>query len=178
MCSSRLWFFESYGLKLDGKREMNASIMDDMDLEPIMVKVMDEEEGLGWALDFTLRVAQEYKKYLVLCRENPGSAIVPSKFVDEFWHFHILDTRKYQQDCERFMGYFLHHFPYFGMRGKEDQENLTSAWAETLALYVERFGALPSDLWLDNTRCPNCGRRCKGVGRYEMDRRPRLVEVV
>lgn len=38
---------------------MSDSILDDMDLEPIMVKIMDSEEGLGWSLDFTKRVAQE-----------------------------------------------------------------------------------------------------------------------
>ena len=28
-------------------------VIDELDLEPIMVKVMDSEEGLGWSLDLT-----------------------------------------------------------------------------------------------------------------------------
>jgi hypothetical protein len=154
---------------------MSEPIMTDLDLEPIMVKVMDKEEGMGWSLDFTKRVALEYRKYLVLCKENPDSAVVPSSFVDDFWHFHILDTQKYQEDCERFFGYFLHHFPYFGMRGKEDEENLKSAWAESCALYKNRFGELPVDLWLASKRCPNCGRRCNNSNKFSMDQRPRLA---
>jgi hypothetical protein len=128
-----------------------------------MVKLMDAEEGMGWSLDFTKRIADEYRKFLILCKENPDVAIVPSSFVDDFWHFHILDTQKYQEDCETLFGYFLHHFPYFGMRGKEHEENLKKAWEETCQLYRTNFGELPIDLWLTSKRCPNCGRRCKDV---------------
>jgi len=150
-------------------------ILHEMDLEPIMVKIMDKEEGLGWSLEFIKRVSVEYRKYLVLCKENPDAAVVPSSFVDDFWHFHILDTQKYQEDCEKFFGYFLHHFPYFGMRGKEDEENLKTAWEESCNLYKNRFGDLPTDIWLASKRCPNCGRRCKDAAKYAMDQRPRLA---
>lgn len=154
---------------------MSKDILHELDLEPIMVKLMDSEEGLGWSFDFTKRVAIEYKRFLILCKENPNSAIVPSSFVDDFWHFHILDTQKYQEDCQEFFGYFLHHFPYFGMRGKEDEENLKLAWKESCQLYEARFGELPVDLWLTSKRCPNCGRRCReGVKSYQMEERPRL----
>lgn len=156
---------------------MCEAIFNEMDLEPIMVKIMDKEEGLGWSLEFTERVAHEYRKYLVLCKENPDLSVVPSSFVDDFWHFHILDTQKYQEDCEYFFGYFLHHFPYFGMRGKEDEENLKSAWAESCAIYENRFGELPKDLWLVSKRCPNCGRRCNDA-KYSMAQRPRLTMTV
>lgn len=155
----------------------NTKIKDvnELDLEPIMVKLMDPEEGLGWSLDFTMRVADEYRKFLTLCKENPDLPIVPSTLVDNFWHFHILDTQKYQEDCEAFFGYFLHHFPYFGMRGEQDEENLEAAWQETCRLYETRFGTLPKDLWVASGRCPNCGRRSsEGTKRYQMEERPRL----
>lgn len=153
---------------------MNEQNITGLDLEPIMVKVMDKEEGLGWTFEFTKRVAAEYEKYLVLCKENPEAAVVPSSSVDDFWHFHILDTQKYQEDCQSYFGYFLHHFPYFGMRGKQDEENLKTAWADSCALYEARFGKLPTDLWLVSKRCPNCGRRCNS-SMYAMDQRPRLA---
>jgi hypothetical protein len=98
--------------------------INELDLEPIMVKAMDKDEGYGWSLEFTKQVSAEYKRYLILCLENPNFPMIPSKFVDDFWHLHILDTQKYQEDCSRIFGYFLHHFPYFGMRGEEDAENL------------------------------------------------------
>lgn len=153
---------------------MSDAILNNLDLEPIMVKVMDKEEGLGWSLEFTQRVAIEYRKYLVLCKENPDLPVVPSSYVDDFWHFHILDTQKYQEDCDQHFGYFLHHFPYFGMRGTEDEKNLKAAWSESCAIYEKRFGPLPNELWLASNRCPNCGRRCKDVRKYSMEQRPRL----
>src|SRR5262249_40432374 len=132
----------------------------EMDLEPVMVKAMDPEEGYGWTLDFTVAIAEEYRRYLTLCVENPDIPVVPSNFVDDFWHLHILDTEKYQEDCQEYLGFFLHHFPYFGMRGPEDAANLTAAWLRTRELYRDRFGPIPDQYWPISNRCPNCGKRC------------------
>jgi hypothetical protein len=149
-----------------------------MDLEPVMVKAMDPEEGYGWSFEFTAAVAEEYRKYLTLCIEYPEIPVVPSNFVDDFWHLHILDTEKYQEDCEEFLGFFLHHFPYFGMRGAEDAANLTAAWLRTRALYEERFGTIPEQYWPISNRCPNCGKRCKGrTDEVFTEVRPRLSDV-
>lgn len=143
-----------------------------LDLEPIMVKAMDKEEGYGWTLEQVQIIAEEYKKYLALCLENPDLSIVPSGMVDDFWHLHILDTRKYAEDCQHVFGYFLHHFPYFGMRGEEDAKNLSQAWNETCDIYEQRFGKANPEFWQSSARCPNCGRRCKNDSMSE--ERPRL----
>jgi hypothetical protein len=153
-------------------------LMRDMDLEPIMVKAMDAEEGYGWSLDFTRAIAEEYRKYLVLCLENPDVPVVPSNYVDDFWHLHILDTQKYEEDCEDFMGYFLHHFPYFGMRGEQDAANLTKTWFQTRDLYTQRFGDIPEAYWPMSNRCPNCGKRCRSKSADPFtDERPRLASL-
>ena len=152
----------------------------DLDLEPIMVKAMDFEEGYGWSLSFTERVAEEYCRYLDLCKKFPEKSIVPSCFVDDFWHLHILDTLKYADDCEKLFGYFLHHFPYFGMRGEIDKKNLSDSWEASLKMYAETFGyAPPEELWPKSQRCPNCGRRCRDSVEAEVlaDIRPRLADL-
>ncbi len=131
-----------------------------LNLDPIIIKLMDNDEGLGWSFEYAKQIEIEYKKYLSLCLEYSNLAIVPAKPVDEFWHFHILDTLKYQEDCDMIFGHFLHHFPYFGMRGKEDAENLKNAWYETIELYNKKFGSDNNDIWINSSRCPNCGRRC------------------
>jgi len=156
---------------------MGTNKINILDLEPIMVKIMDKDEGLGWSLDYTKIITEEYRKYLTLCLENPELAIVPSKPIDEFWHFHILDTLKYQEDCNDIFGYFLHHFPYFGMRNKKDEENLKEAWESTLELYKNTFGVnVDSKIWLSSVRCPNCGRHVTG-SKFFMEKRPRLKDV-
>ena len=143
--------------------EKRHLILHELNLEPIIVKAMDEEEGEGWSLEYAVQVSGEYRKYLVLCLENPDEPIVPSGPVDDFWHQHILDTAKYAEDCQRYLGFFLHHFPYFGMRGEQDAEHLQSAWAATLALYRRAFGESPQGLWQGSRRCPSCGRRCRRI---------------
>jgi len=156
---------------------MEYNNITNLDLEPIMVKIMDKDEGLGWSLEYTKMVETEYKRYLQLCLENPNSAIVPAKPVDEFWHFHILDTLKYEKDCKNIFGYFLHHFPYFGMRGEEDKNNLDSAWENTLSVYKNTFGVeVNGMIWLSSARCPNCGRRAY-ESKFSMDIRPKLKDV-
>ena len=76
-------------------------ILTDLDLEPIFIKAMDAEEGHGWTFDFACRVAQEYRRFLVLCLEHPSEPVVPSSLVDDFWHLHILDTQKYIGHLEK-----------------------------------------------------------------------------
>ncbi|WP_051940732.1 glycine-rich domain-containing protein [Stenoxybacter acetivorans] len=138
---------------------------------------MDTEEGKAWSLDFAKKVEVEYKKFLTLCLEYPDFSMVPSKTVDDFWHYHILDTQKYQEDCEKIFGYFLHHFPYFGMRGQEDADNLQQAWSESLALYTKRFGDMDNELWFASARCPNCGRRGNNQQPYFHEERPSLPKL-
>jgi hypothetical protein len=118
-----------------------------------MVKAMGK---YNWTLDFTSRVCDEYRKFLTLCAKHQGMPIVPSLFVDDFWHLHILDTQKYQEDCQEYLGYFLHHFPYFGMRGEDDAKNLAIAGEKTHHLYESAFGTLPADLWYKDGDCTVC----------------------
>jgi len=111
-----------------------------LDLDPIKVKLTDPDHGKGWSHIKVEQVATLYRRFLTLTRENPNATIVPTEAIDEFWHCHILDTAKYVNDCQEYFGYFLHHFPYLGLRGKEDEKRLADSFAATSALYESRFG--------------------------------------
>lgn len=112
-----------------------------LDLDPIKFKLMDEREGEGWSRAEADRHELEYRRYLALLAKYPDEVIAPSGSVDTFWHAHILDTMKYAQDCDMVFGYFLHHFPYFGLRDAEDAANLASAADNMRRLYEQEFGA-------------------------------------
>ncbi len=156
---------------------MHPSILK-LDLEPIVVKLMDKEEGSDWSLTFAMEVEQEYRRYLAMCLENPKMAVVPSSHVDEFWHTHILDTQKYADDCNAVFGEMLHHFPYFGMRNEQDAQNLQTAWKETKDKYLEMFDEQPNKIvWNKHVRCPNCSRRIHaGDDSKAQANRPTLAE--
>ncbi|MFL6566016.1 MAG: glycine-rich domain-containing protein [Burkholderiales bacterium] len=114
-----------------------------LDLGPIKFKLMDPEEGEGWSREFVEHMELQYKRYLTLVAKYPRETIAPAKDLDRFWHAHILDTRKYMDDCERVFGFYLHHFPYFGMRGADDAAALARAGERTRELYEAEFGAGP-----------------------------------
>lgn len=115
-----------------------------LDLDPIKLKLMDPEEGQGWSREYADRMEVAYKRYLTLLAKFPDETIAPTKDVDKFWHGHILDTMKYAEDCENVFGYFLHHFPYFGMRGEQDAAALRAASERMHEIYEREFGeALP-----------------------------------
>lgn len=130
----------------------------DLDFTMVKRKLMEPEEGEGWSAEYAELVEREYCRFLALTRAYPDLAIVPSGPVDTFWHNHILDTQQYGPDCERVFGFFLHHFPYFGMRNAEDAANLARSWDNTIDLYRRHFGEPPTGMWSSGTRCPKCGR--------------------
>jgi hypothetical protein len=140
---------------------------EDLDLDPIKVKLTDPKHGKGWSHEKVEKVATLYRRFLTLTRENPNSTIVPSEAIDDFWHCHILDTSKYAADCAEFFGYFLHHFPYLGLRGGDDERRLTEAFEETKNLYEMRFGEslVATDGFLaGDCSSAGCGSVVCGVG--------------
>ena len=112
----------------------------DLDLDPIKVKLMHKQSGEGWDLAKANAVEVEYKRFLHLSNAFPNEQIAPTVDVDTFWHYHILDTMKYAEDCQRAFGYFMHHFPYLGMRGEDDEAELRRCGERMSKLYEATFG--------------------------------------
>jgi hypothetical protein len=112
----------------------------DLDLDPIKVKLMHKESGEGWSLEKANAVEAEYRRFLILMKKFPTEQTAPLFDVDTFWHYHILDTMKYATDCEAVFGYFLHHFPYIGLRGEDDEVAHQRIGARMKELYEETFG--------------------------------------
>ena len=134
------------------------SDIDALDFAMVKLKLQDPEEGQGWSPEFCDEVEEEYKSFLALKRTYPNRDIVPNGLVDVFWHQHILDTVKYADDCQAIFGFFLHHFPYFGMRGEEDHANLCAAFEETRDLFELHFGKS----WDESSSKAKCRSNCRG----------------
>ncbi|MBI3371627.1 MAG: hypothetical protein HY017_07700 [Betaproteobacteria bacterium] len=130
--------------------EQMVAAIQALELEPIKVKLMDPEGGQGWSREYADRMELAYTRFLTLLVKFPDETIAPTKDVDKFWHGHILDTLKYAEDCQNVFGYFLHHFPYFGMRGEEDAANSRAAAENMHRIYEREFGE----------RLPNGGAWC------------------
>jgi len=109
-----------------------------IDLTMVGKKLMDPEEGPGWTAEKLAMVEIQYRRFLFLTITTADA--VPTKDVDAMWHQHILDTRAYARDCQTAFGFFLHHFPYLGMRGPADQALLMTKFQATAATYEQTYG--------------------------------------
>ena len=110
-----------------------------LDFSQIIEKMVSHQ---GWLKKDVIAISELYKDYLFLQKKYGNNyEIVPSEEVDEFWHNHILDTKKYQEDCNFIFGCYLNHYPYFGMDESSDENDLNKAYEKTLELYKKEFGS-------------------------------------
>ena len=137
-----LTFSESSALRA-GDAELNSAIkaVAALDFSMLKRKLIEEK---GWTVEYCVEVEDLYRKFLVLNVRYRDQKICPSGPIDDFWHAHILDTRAYAADCDQLFGAYLHHFPYFGMRGDRDREDLEAAFERSLNLFVMHFGIDPT----------------------------------
>ena len=126
-----------------------------LDLESIKFSLTQRKDGPNWSLNKAETLEVWYRRFLYLSSIYNDKVIVPSKEIDIFWHTHILDTQKYMSDCEALFGKYIHHFPYFGMRGRKDREHLEKAFLETEELFLLHFGESPVSVGI-----ADCGSLC------------------
>lgn len=107
----------------------------------------------GWTPETCDEIEGLYRRFLALNMRYPGERICPTGPIDTFWHAHILDTEAYARDCEALFGRFLHHFPYFGLRGPEDRADLERTFEESIDLFIRHFGIDPT---IGDTRARSC----------------------
>ncbi len=133
-----------------------------LDLSPIIYKLMHAETGESWTRAKCDELIPLYRNFLVMAALGQ-EVVIPTLDIDHIWHTHILDTEKYAQDCQHCFGFFLHHFPYLGMRGEEDKQALQAAFQIGQQNFAANFGM---ELTGPAANCPGgCGGGCSR--RYE-----------
>jgi hypothetical protein len=119
--------------------------IDQINLTLVMKKIANKTHGEGWTEERCIVAEKEYKKFLYLnFKYRDKNAIVPLPDVDIVWHNHILDTKKYREDCEEALGFFLDHYPYLGIRYEGDKINLEKANNISMELYHREYGRYPN----------------------------------
>ena len=131
----------------------------ELDLVPIKYKLMREK---GWTAERADRTEKQYRAFLFLALRQNGLSLVPSLDIDEMWHAHILDTRKYMSDCARFLGEYLHHYPYLGLENEADAERARHLFEAT----CQKLDGLGVDMETVNAAdCGGCsGGSCSSDG--------------
>ncbi|SPA34301.1 conserved hypothetical protein [Cupriavidus taiwanensis] len=114
--------------------------IDALDFERMKAKLLHQRH-LDWTPASLEQAEDGYRQFLKLAAKYPETPAVPSELVDAFWHAHILDTRRYADDCMRIFGRVLHHDPYVGIDGPEDEARLLALAASSDALNLREFGS-------------------------------------
>lgn len=110
----------------------------DLDLEIIKVKLI-HKSGENWTKERSDDAEAEYKKFLTLCAKYPTLNIGLTVEADIFWHYHILNTKKYTEDCKTLFGGYMHHDPTL----IDDTSPLHIDAAQNFFnLYKENFGEI------------------------------------
>ena len=102
---------------------------------------------LHWKKPYARGALCEYNRYQTLKRvsgDYQAEIMSPSIAVDQMWHQHILDTRRYAADCEA-CGGMMHHNP----DGDIDTLQRRGRSLSTLQLYEQHFKTMPPPrFWL------------------------------
>lgn len=114
--------------------------IDQLDLAYLIDKVCSEHYPLPrWPSELATTGLMLYKRFLYLLAKYQDEKLVPTRDIDEFWHNHILYTRRYHQDCQNLCGHFIHHAPS-DPTNPADLAMLEQNFARTQALYESEFG--------------------------------------
>lgn len=106
------------------------------------LSIPDANISRVWDIEAAEIAVGYYRNFLWLMRKyGQKHVLAPSTEIDEIWHHHILDTYKYHEDCIFIFGTYLHHYPYYGMRGDNDLNALTNSFATTQSLHFQEFGS-------------------------------------
>lgn len=108
-----------------------------IDFSLIINKMISHQK---WSKKDAEEACRLYRNFLILNIKYPDKKLPPSEDIDEFWHNHILDTKKYRTDCQEIFGGYFDHYPYFGIYTSDTSDNETSSFQDTQELHNKEFG--------------------------------------
>jgi len=129
-----------------------------------------------WSHEFSLRVIQEYKKFIYLCCAGYGE-ITPSDAVDQAWHLHLTYTKSYWIDmCRNTLGRQIHHNPTKG--GESERKRYSNDYDALGNAYLKEFGTeAPKDIWPSNKdRFSNINFKRVNLSDYWLIKKPSLTK--
>lgn len=125
------------------KKVTPCDVINNLDFAPMIERIADPADTLtyssGWPRDVAESIADQYRRFLWLHKKySEKETLIPFREVDEFWHQHILHTKRYYDDCLAVFGKYLHHYPH-KQKTEEDKAFYEKHYARTLALLEMEF---------------------------------------
>lgn len=111
--------------------------IESLDLEVIKSKFLTRKSWWWCLWNDVDDIEKEYRRFLLLVGTSTHSVVPWNEELDNFWHEHILDTKKYETDCMELFGKMIHHNPHL-TSGTEEHK---SAVKSTRNSYKENFNS-------------------------------------
>jgi len=127
----------------------------------------------GWSKKYTLRVIDEYKKFIYLCCVSE-EGVTPSDTVDQVWHLHLTYTKSYWIEfCQETLGKSIHHNPTKG--GNEEAKKFNDYYSRLKEIYRFHFDSDPPiDIWPSNeTRFSDIDFQRVNLRKFWLVKKPR-----
>jgi hypothetical protein len=135
---------ESVQLKIDPLHIEKINQIDNFDFSKTAKKVNHDLHGL--TSDYLRDGIENLKKYYVVALLDPLNPHAVSRYVDPFWHAHILHTNEYMEFCESIFGQYIHHKPLDSDDLNEVKE-ITTLYSYTKEIYQKMFRNISSQWW-------------------------------
>lgn len=117
---------------------MDYTYIEQMDFSRLIARLTVPELSTDIDPLFSVEVCEQmvarYRQFHKLMLIHPNEKVTPTVAIDIIWHYHILDTRRYWDDCIAIHGIYIHHTPsYADGAGARTQDN-------TRRLFKKAFG--------------------------------------
>ena len=134
------------------------TLLPELDLDKIVKKTADKN---NWSQEKAKEAEMQYRAFLKANQMENSICFAPTPAMDKLWHNHILDTKKYVEDCEMLFDGFLHHVPSYSEEF-EEPDLLGRLVKQTKEYFQENFGmTLNHGKVVNQVTC--CGQtKCRG----------------
>lgn len=135
---------ETVKIKLNDYHAAKIQAIDDFDFSQTANKVYKEHDGL--TQEYLDKGIENLKRYYVVALLDPEREHAVSRFVDPFWHAHILHTTEYNKFCQDIFGQYIQHAP-LDYSEKREVDRVLKLYNYTLALYERIFINVDRQWW-------------------------------
>lgn len=110
-------------------------IIEALDFERLLNRLQSPApRGKEWTAQQAIEADKWYRRFLILSLKYPDMSLVPSAEVDELWHLHILDMKRYETETVQIFGHVFYHKPNF------NEGDLRPQIEKTHELLLAEFG--------------------------------------
>lgn len=110
-----------------------------LDLSSIVSVLMESKVDPRWSQTQTVEAIAQYLAFLYLVDRYPHLQLIPDSNVEQVWRYHLLNPKKYAEDCQILFGYKIDYSLYLDLKSTQGDYDHLKAYALTQVLLAKHF---------------------------------------